>query len=80
MDQALKALLIQINKKISEIFSDESGQAVTEYILILATIVFGATQLGRQIIKLLDTGVLRLGSQLEKDLKTGRISLSVWQN
>ncbi len=66
---------------ISKMFwSDEDGQATVEYILILSVIVFGASQLGRQIIAMLEKGILRLGGDLEKDLKTGRAPLSVWEN
>ena len=59
---------------------DEEGQAVTEYILILSACVVGASSLARGLIKMLDTGVLRLGATLERDLKTGRAPLGVWKN
>lgn len=59
---------------------EEEGQGTVEYIVILSASVIGAAQLGRQIIKAMDTGILRLGGQLEQDLKTGRLPLSVWQN
>ena len=60
--------------------SDEQGQGTTEYILILAATVLGATQLAKEILRILDASVLRLGGQLEQDLKSGRASLSVWEN
>lgn len=59
---------------------DEEGQAITEYILILSACIFGASTLARGILKALDEGVLKLGGQLEKDLKSGRAPLSAWQN
>lgn len=60
--------------------NDESGQAVTEYILILSAAVIGAAALARTLLGVLDQGILRLGGQLEKDLKTGRAPLNVWRN
>jgi Flp pilus assembly pilin Flp len=59
---------------------DESGQGVIEYILLLSVMVIGAGLLARGILNALDSGVLKLGGQLEKDLKTGRAPLSVYQN
>ena len=60
--------------------AEEDGQAITEYILILSACIFGASTLARGILKALDNGVLKLGGQLEKDLKSGRAPLSAWQN
>lgn len=59
---------------------DEKGQAVTEYILLLSITVFGSITLARAIIGTLDRGLLKLGGQLEKDLKTGRAPLGIWKN
>lgn len=59
---------------------DERGQATLEYILILSATVVGAGLMSRTIIKTLDTGILKLGGQLEKDLKTGRAPLGIWKN
>ena len=59
---------------------NEEGQALTEYILILSVCVVGASALARGILKVLDQGVLKLGGQLEKDLKTGRAPLNDWKN
>lgn len=59
---------------------EEEGQGVIEYILLLSMTVIGAGLLARGILKALDSGVLKLGGQLEKDLKTGRAPLSVYQN
>lgn len=62
------------------LYRDESGQATTEYIVMLAAIVVGASAMARQILQTLEQGVLRLGGQLEKDLKTGKAPLHVWTN
>ena len=59
---------------------DEDGQAVIEYVLVLSATLVAAGMLARGILNALDSGVLKLGGQLEKDLKTGRAPLSVYQN
>jgi Flp pilus assembly pilin Flp len=59
---------------------DENGQATVEYILLLSITVVGAASFARVIMSSLDRAVLRLGGQLEKDLKSGRAPLSVWEN
>lgn len=59
---------------------EDRGQAVIEYVLILSVATVGAAALARTIINVLDKGVLRIGGQLEKDLKTGRAPLGVWKN
>ncbi len=51
-----------------------------EYLLVVALVVVGASQVGRQIIGSLDLVVLRVGAVLEQDLKSGRAPLSVWSN
>lgn len=61
-------------------FRDESGQGVIEYVLVLSATLVGAGLLARGILSALDSGVLKLGGQLEKDLKTGRAPISVYQN
>jgi hypothetical protein len=58
---------------------DENGQGTLEYILILSVSVVIAGALGRAVIGALDKGVLRIGGQLEKDLKTGRTPLGIWK-
>jgi Flp pilus assembly pilin Flp len=62
------------------ILADESGQATTEYVLILSVVLFGAISLAQIILSTVDQGILTLGSQLEKDLKTGRATLASWTN
>ena len=59
---------------------DEQGQGTVEYVLILSVSAVAATTLARKILTTIDAGVLRLGSVLEQDLKTGRLSLSAWGN
>ncbi len=59
---------------------DDHGQATLEYILILSASVLGAAAISRTIISALDRGILNLGAQLEKDLRTGRIPVDVWKN
>ena len=61
-------------------FRDEDGQAVIEYVLLLSATLISAGLLARGILSALDNGVLKLGGVLEKDLKTGRAPLSVYQN
>jgi len=65
---------------IRAFLKDDRGQATTEYILILSASVFVAVGLAKVILGTLDSGILRLGAQLEQDLKTGRAPLLVWQN
>jgi Flp pilus assembly pilin Flp len=65
---------------VQRLATDESGQSTVEYILILSVCVVGASQLGSAILRILDNGILRVGGQLEKDLKTGRAPLHVWSN
>ena len=62
------------------ILEDTSGQATVEYILILSFCVVSAVAMAKGILTVLDKGILRLGGQLEKDLKTGRAPLGVWTN
>ena len=57
---------------------DDGGQATVEYVLILLVAVVGGTSLVRVLVRTLDRGVLRFGSQLEMDLKTGRVPIGVW--
>ena len=58
----------------------ESGQAITEYIILLLFVVGVAVGMTRTILKSIDSGILRLGGQLQRDLKTGRSPLNVWKN
>lgn len=65
---------------IQNLLQDQSGQGLTEYVLLLSFCVIGASTLARGILKVIDQGILKLGGQLEKDLKTGRAPLSAWRN
>ncbi len=57
-----------------------SGQTTVEYILILSLAVMGTALITKQILNVLDTGVLRLGGAIERDLRTGRTTLRVYTN
>ena len=59
---------------------DDCGQGIVEYIVILSACLVGAVGIAKQMMKGMNTGILRLGAQLEQDLKTGRIPLSAWDN
>lgn len=61
-------------------FDDERGQTTVEYILILTVTIVAVMAVVRIIMRLTDRGMLKLGSQLEKDLKTGRIPVNVWRD
>jgi Flp pilus assembly pilin Flp len=62
------------------LISEETGQGTVEYLVILSAAVVGAVSLARQILTALDGGMVRLGAQLEQDLKTGRTPLGIWKN
>ena len=64
----------------SFLVEEDSGQATVEYILLISFSVTSAVLLARGILSALDQGILKLGSQLEKDLKTGRAPLGIWSN
>jgi Flp pilus assembly pilin Flp len=59
---------------------NERGQAITEYILLLAIITLLATTVLRGLLPALDQGMLSFGARLEQNLKTGRYSASIWAN
>lgn len=62
---------------------DESGQAVTEYVLILTLAIGGAIGIAKALIGVFDKFTLALGAQLEKDLKSGRANAdpgAIWSN
>ena len=65
---------------ILSLLKDERGQGTVEYILILSVSVVGASQLAKKFLSMLDHVVLLIGAQLERDLKTGRLGPSAWQN
>ncbi|MEO5969472.1 MAG: hypothetical protein ABIQ95_06060 [Bdellovibrionia bacterium] len=63
-----------------DLLKDERGQGTVEYILILSVSVVAASQVAKKILSTLDRAVLLIGAQLERDLKTGRLGPSAWQN
>ena len=65
---------------MSQFLSDDQGQATVEYILILSFAAVVSVALAKVILGSVDSGITRVGGQLEKDMKTGRISTSVWNN
>jgi Flp pilus assembly pilin Flp len=73
-------LIISITRFLSRVAQDERGQTTTEYILLLTFVVAGTAALAKTVVGALNTGVLTLGAELEKDLKTGRTTISVWTN
>ena len=82
IETATGPLKIQMNRFIffSKLLLDQNGQGTVEYLVILSASAVGAIQLGKKILLSLDNGILFLGAQLERDLKTGRAPLDVWQN
>ncbi len=75
-----RAHLKKLWRRLLFLLDDESGQGTVEYILILSVSVVGAGAVSRSIMEALDKGLLRFGAQLEKDLKTGRAPLNIWEN
>lgn len=65
---------------LARLAREDSGQGTVEYILLLSITVGGVATLTRGILKAIDNSILGLGGQLERDLKTGRASLSAWKN
>lgn len=69
-----------MQKGLARFVQDESGQAMTEYILILAFCAIAASTLARKLMAVFDGGILRIAGQLEKDLKSGRSPANSWIN
>ncbi len=59
---------------------NDRGQSLVEYLLIISLVVIGASQIVKRVAQSFDVVVLRVGAQLERDLKSGRAPLSVWRN
>jgi Flp pilus assembly pilin Flp len=70
----------RVGAAVREFLSDESGQAISEYIILLTILAVGVGALAKGILSTMKSGVLVLGGQLEKDLKTGRTTLGVYVN
>ncbi|MBU6376874.1 MAG: hypothetical protein KGQ59_12805 [Bdellovibrionales bacterium] len=73
-------LRVRKNRCVRALIAEESGQALTEYILILAFCAITAGTLSRKLMSFFDKGVLRIAEQLEQDLKSGRSPLGSWVN
>ncbi len=68
------------SKQPNRAHAENSGQAVLEYILLLAITVTLVVGFSKTILDTLDKGVLKFGGRLEKTLKTGRAPANVWTN
>lgn len=73
-------IIYNVRSFLVSLHEDDRGQATLEYVLLLAFTIGGTVGLAKAILATLDKGVLRLGAQLEMDLKTGRADLSAWKN
>lgn len=62
------------------LIKDESGQGTVEYLLILSVTIGFSIGMAKIALAALDTGILKFGAQLEKDLRTGRMPPSVYKN
>ncbi len=60
--------------------SKQSGQAIVEYILLLAFIVGTASFATKTLIQQLDKTTVRIGGNLERALKSGRAHVRIWKN
>ncbi|MCM2322418.1 MAG: hypothetical protein NDJ90_04060 [Oligoflexia bacterium] len=72
--------LNKIGRGLAALWRDDGGQATLEYILILTFTVGAAAALARGLLGALNKGVLTLGAQLERNLKTGRAPAHVFVN
>jgi hypothetical protein len=57
-----------------------AGQSTVEYLVLLSFILTFGSTLYRNMRKSFYNGILTLGGVLEKDLKTGRGNLGLWNN
>ena len=69
-----------LRERTRALLRDESGQATVEYMLLLTAVTFGAVQISQAGLKAIDGGIAVLGATLEKDLKTGRADVGIWDN
>ncbi len=65
---------------IDSVPEGQEGQSIIEYLLILSVVAVLASQVTKNFINLIDRVSVRVGAELEKDLKTGRAKLGVWSN
>ena len=73
-------LAIQFGNSLRRCVRDESGQGLTEYVIILSFAIGTAVAVARSLRVAIDRGILVFGGELEKDLKTGRTQLGAWKN
>lgn len=60
--------------------SDESGQATVEYILLLSLVAVAALGVFSAVRTAVDDGVVIMGAELQRNLKTGRAPASVFRD
>jgi len=65
---------------LKRLVHDESGQGLTEYVLLLSFAIGISVAVARSLRVAFDRGILVFGGELEKDLKTGRTQLGAWKN
>ena len=67
-------------RRLKRALRSRSGQSILEYILMVVLVLGVAGGVFKLIKNGVDQGVLSIGGNLEKSLKTGRISVSIWKN
>jgi hypothetical protein len=73
-------LIGEFRKFAREFACNDSGQAITEYVLIMTIALGGTIAITKLVFKALDQFTVFFGGQLEKDLKAGRAQTNVWGN
>jgi Flp pilus assembly pilin Flp len=58
--------------------SNQSGQAVIEYVLVLAVALSVVIVVRLTIVASLDKGVAGVGGRFERELRTGSLPASYW--
>ncbi len=56
----------------------QGGQAIVEYILLLTIILGTVTYFLKTLTHSFDVGTAKVGAKLEKQIRTGSISVSAW--
>ena len=62
------------------ILARRGGQAILEYILLLSIVLGLVTYFLRTMSDRLDSATAVMGGKLEKQLRTGSISVGIWKN
>ncbi|MFN7685810.1 MAG: hypothetical protein ACK5QT_10420 [Oligoflexia bacterium] len=70
----------RLKNSVCDLIFQEEGQGITEYVLILGFSITLAVLFARGLKTAIERGILVLGGELEKDLKTGRTQLGAWKN